>query len=182
VLFFASPVHAPNRDALAWVATEILPALRRLRPSARVVCAGFPCGLPEARAAAAAGAEMPGFVPDLRRELARAAVVLSPLRAGGGVRIKNVETLLEGAPLVTTPRGAEGLGAGSGEAWLVAEDAAGLARACAGLLADPPRAEALGARGRELAIARFDAATRTDHLLRIWAALASRAPRAGRAP
>jgi glycosyltransferase involved in cell wall biosynthesis len=91
-----------------------------------------------------------GFVDNLDSELARASVVLSPARRGRGVRIKNLEAMAHGVPLVTTTLGSHGLGDGSADGFAVADGASDLARVTAGLLDDPDRAEAMGAAGRSL--------------------------------
>jgi hypothetical protein len=72
------------------------------------------------------------------------------------MRGKILEALAMARPVVTTPVGAEGLGATVGEHLLVADDAAGLASAIGRLLDDPALATRIGAAGRVLAVAHFD--------------------------
>jgi glycosyltransferase involved in cell wall biosynthesis len=148
VLFFGSPDHLPNRDALQWLADEVAPALLTARPGARVACAGFPHDHEMAKRAAAAGVEVLGFVDDLGAELDRASVVIAPVRLGRGVRVKNLEALSRAAPLVTTTLGRRGLDEMTEGVIAVADDAAGLAACTADLLSDPDRAAARGREGR----------------------------------
>jgi glycosyltransferase involved in cell wall biosynthesis len=149
VLFFGSPDHLPNRDALQWMGTEILPALQRRRPEARILCAGFdPAETSGASALRKSGLQLLGFVDDLDAELAQASIVLSPVRQGRGIRIKNLETLAHGVPLLTTPLGRRGLEDLPADALAVAEDTESLATRAAELLEDPTGTEAMGARGR----------------------------------
>lgn len=173
VLFFGSSEHAPNRDALAWIASEVLPALRQRRPDVRLVCAGFRDeDLDECRQARTAGVEMLGFVDDLGREIARASVVLAPVRSGRGVRIKNLETLAHGAPLVTTKLGARGMSAAASDGLTIAEGAVGLADAVASLLVDRDRAEASAVAGRNAVARAFTFEAQARWTLNAWSALA----------
>ena len=148
VLFFGSPGHAPNRDSLDWIVQDVFPALQQRRPSVKMVCAGFPRDDAAALRAAAAGVEVLGFVDDLATELTRAAAVLSPVRLGRGVRIKNLEALAHGVPLVTTGLGHRGLGEVPDHVVRTAEDSEGLAAAVAALLGDREAAESAAAEGR----------------------------------
>ncbi len=107
VLFVGGFAHTPNADAVAWCLDEIMPAVRARVPQARLVVAGAGAGRLQ---------RVPGMViaPDLspaalRRQYAAARVAIAPLRWGAGVKMKCVEALREGVPLVTTPVGAQGL-------------------------------------------------------------------------
>lgn len=151
LLFFGSARHEPNREALAWLLRELLPALKRQRPDrARLCVAGFPEEDALCAEARAAGAETLGFVPDLQEELARAAVVLAPIRSGRGVRIKNLEALASGAPLLTTPLGAHGLGIVPDRHAMVARDRGEWLEVLGRLLDGPGSAEEKGQRGAAL--------------------------------
>src|SRR6185436_251861 len=83
--------HAPNVDAAGWLVHDILPRVRALVPDAHVALVGRE-PTPAVGALAAPGTvEVTGFVPDLRPWLARAQVVIVPVREGGGVRGKVLE-------------------------------------------------------------------------------------------
>jgi glycosyltransferase involved in cell wall biosynthesis len=69
-------------------------------------------------------------VEDLAPLYAAADVVVVPLRAGGGTRIKILESFAHGVPVVTTSLGAEGIDAADGVHLLVADNAEAFARAC----------------------------------------------------
>src|SRR5207249_5286525 len=99
-------------------------------------------------ALARAGAvEVTGAVADVRPHLARARVVVAPVRFGTGMRGKVLEALAMGRPVVTTSLGAEGLGAVSGRHLLVADDGPAFAGAIETVLTDPALATRLGANG-----------------------------------
>jgi glycosyltransferase involved in cell wall biosynthesis len=75
------------------------------------------------------------------------------LRSGGGSRLKVLEALDSGRPVVTTSIGCEGLEDLVGRGVIVADSAVGLAEAIVGLLDDPVRASALGRTGHEAVVA-----------------------------
>ncbi len=121
LLFVGSFWHAPNVDAVLWLAHEVLPLIRERLPNVRVriVGAGAPGPI---RALASDGIEIAGQVPDLRPDLESARVSLAPLRYGAGVKGKVGEAMAFGLPVVTTTVGAEGMGIEPGRHALVADD------------------------------------------------------------
>jgi glycosyltransferase involved in cell wall biosynthesis len=92
-----------------------------------------------------------GEVPDIRPYLQRAAVVIVPLRMGGGTRLKVVEGLAMAKGIVSTTIGAEGVNARHGEHLLIADTVHAFASEVVGLFDDPRRAVALGRAARALA-------------------------------
>jgi polysaccharide biosynthesis protein PslH len=112
--------YPPNRDAAAWFAGEILPAIRRRRPGTSALIVGR-----EASSLRLTGVEVASDVPDLPAYLRRAKVAIAPLRIGTGSPYKVLEAAASGAAVVATPWAAESFGmtaAGPG-----AEDLAGRA-------------------------------------------------------
>jgi glycosyltransferase involved in cell wall biosynthesis len=94
--------------------------------------------------------EVVGPVPDLAQWYRNATLVVVPLRAGGGTRIKLLEALSYRRPVVSTRLGAEGLDVIDGEHVLLADRAHHFARQCLRLMADPVLAQRLGKLGRAL--------------------------------
>jgi len=176
IVFTGGFLHPPNVDAARWLAGEIMTRLRTLHPGARLRIVGNdPRG--SLRDLAATDVEIAGWVPSMRAELARAAVVVAPLRTGGGQRMKVLEAMAAGKAVVTTERGATGLLPREGEPLplVVAETADAIATETAALLRDAPRRRALGERARALVSAQhgIDAyAARTE---RAYAELMARA-------
>ncbi len=148
IVFLGNYLHAPNLDAARWLADEIFPLVRMRRPDARMVLAGgsAPGWLQAVRES---GVEVPGAVPDADELMSRAAVVVAPVRTGGGMRMKVLHAMSLGAAVVTTSLGSEGLTSGDRIPPLViADDAEDFAAAIAGLLADPSRRRSLGGQAR----------------------------------
>lgn len=148
LLFQGSFTWPPNADAAAWLVGEVLPRLHTRVPDARVVLAGRPA--PEVTALAGPCVEVAGTVPSMAPYLRAADLVVVPLRVGSGTRIKILEAFAHGVPVVSTTIGAEGLDVVAGRHLALADDAEELARACAVLLTDRSRREALAAAGGRL--------------------------------
>lgn len=156
LLFVASFGYAPNENAARRLLADVLPAVRRVRPGARLVLAGG--GMrPRLRAlaAAAGGVETPGFVTDLLPLYRRAAVVLLPVREGAGMLFKTVEALALGKATAGFPEAYRGIDADPESAFLTGATGADLACIVAGLLADAPARRMLGTRARALASTRL---------------------------
>lgn len=169
VLFFGSPNHQPNADALEWISSEILPRLARLTPHLEFRCAGFdPGSRAGGHLAASSSTKLLGFVDRIEDEIDRAAVVLSPVRLGSGVRIKNLEALSRGAPLVTTTLGAQGFALARESGCRVVDGPDAIAEAVAELLAHPEQAESMGARGRQWVQQHFSREQQCRLTLSLW--------------
>jgi glycosyltransferase involved in cell wall biosynthesis len=115
-----------------------------------LVGAGAP---PEIRALAGPDVEVLGEVPSVGPYLEAAAVVLAPIRIGGGMRMKALHALAYGKALVTTTRGAEGLIVGGGQPpFLVGDEPDAFASCVAELLHDEGMRRELGSRARSFVL------------------------------
>jgi polysaccharide biosynthesis protein PslH len=151
LLFVGNFTHLPNRDAALWLAREIMPAVQERQPGARLRIVGS-APPREVTALAGDGVEVIADAPSIEEHIAAAAVVMAPVRSGGGMRIKVLEALARGKAVVTTSRGAEGYTEFGPEPPLVIADEPGaIAKATASLLADPTRRRELGSRASEFA-------------------------------
>jgi polysaccharide biosynthesis protein PslH len=151
ILFSGTFAHLPNRDAARWLAREIMPALRTAHPGARLQLVGS-APPPEVLGLAAADVEVIADVPSMEPYLEAASLVVAPVRSGGGMRMKVLEAMARRKAVVTTPLGAEGFTElGSEPPLALADDAAGLAAACASLLGDDAARHDLARRAREFA-------------------------------
>jgi polysaccharide biosynthesis protein PslH len=151
LLFVGNFAHPPNRDAAIWLAREIMPAVRKRAPETLLRIVGSAPG-PEVRALAGPGVELAADAPSVEPHLEDAAVVLAPVRTGGGMRMKVLQAMAAGKAVVTTSRGREGYtGFGEEPPLLVADDAAGIAAAAVALLEDVERRRQLGEWARDFA-------------------------------
>jgi glycosyltransferase involved in cell wall biosynthesis len=147
LLFLGSFVHPPNTDAAVRLITSIFPRLRERFPDLWLHVVGD--APPQVvRDAAGVHVAVTGRVPDVEPYLDRAAVVVAPLRLGGGMRVKVLEALAAGKATVASPLAAEGLDVVDGEHIVLADSDDQFCDAVAGLLQDPDRRLALAARAR----------------------------------
>lgn len=157
LLFLGSLDWQPNRDALQYLLSEILPRIHASNPDAILRVVGRrPAARLNERIVGIRGVEWIGEVQDIRPYFAHAAVVLVPLRIGGGSRIKILESMAMEKAVVTTAIGAEGLNVVSGEHCLIADSPADFADAIACLFDHPERAADLGRSGRKLVLRQYD--------------------------
>jgi polysaccharide biosynthesis protein PslH len=145
-----------NFDAMAHFLSAIFPHIRMARPSVRLLITGK--ADPQQRAAlpAAEGLEFTGYLPDVRPTIARSWCEVVPLRIGGGTRLKVLEALALGTPVIATPKGIEGLQIEPGRDLLVADTDTGFAQATVRLLGDAALRERLAAAGRQVVQQHYD--------------------------
>jgi GT2 family glycosyltransferase len=183
IIFVAGFAHPPNQDAALWFVNDILPLIRAEIPSVHLSIIG---SNPTAVVRALAGDGVAIFADVTDAELAaaydRARVAVVPLRCGAGVKLKVVQALRAGVPLVTTQVGAQGL-PGLSQIVTVEEDAALFAAAAVALLRDDAAWEKRSRQQVAFAQARFSRDAMTASLLGALqvAAQSGRIARSGRA-
>lgn len=156
VLYLGTMGYPPNHAAAERLVRHIWPLIRAAIPDARLILAGPGSDVLPSRAGHPAGVEYRGFVTDLPALYAETALVCCPLTEGGGTRLKLVEAAAYARPIVSTAKGAEGLGLADGIHIVEAETDQAIAAACIALLQDPARAARLSAAARAVAAAQFD--------------------------
>lgn len=146
----------PNRDAMEWMAGEIWPALAAGRSDRHLSVIGRqPPAAMRDLAQVDGRVRVPGFVDDVRPYIARSAVYLCPIRVGGGTRLKILDALAMGRPLVSTSIGVEGLGLEPRVHYLPADSVAEFVTQIDRLDADPMLAASLAATGRRFVEERY---------------------------
>jgi glycosyltransferase involved in cell wall biosynthesis len=157
ILSVATMHYPPNAEALRWFRDAVWPLLRSTDPLATVDVAG-----PRPPADVVAWGErdervrVHGFVDDLDALYSSAAVFIVPLHAGSGVRVKVLEALAAGVPVVSTTVGIDGLELVAGEHLLVADRPAEFAQAVQTLLAEPELRQRLALAGRRRVVECYD--------------------------
>jgi len=112
-------------------------------------------------------------VPDVRPYLADCGLLVVPLRIGGGSRLKILEALARGTPVVSTRVGAEGLCLEAGQDLTVVEDIDGLAEALVSAIRNPEVLHAQAEHGREKVLERYDWERLAEQLEQVWMQCAS---------
>jgi glycosyltransferase involved in cell wall biosynthesis len=168
ILFLGALDWRPNLDAVNLLLDSIFPAVLRAVPTARLCLVGRqpPPALVQ-RVANTAQVELCADVPDVRPFLAESAVMAVPLRIGGGSRLKILEALACGLPVVSTQVGAEGLRLRPNVDYVQAEEDA-LAQALAHALQHPEPARTMAQTGQQVVLEQYDWDVLADKQEQIW--------------
>jgi len=151
ILFVGSLDYAPNVDAVSWLADEIAPRLRALTADVEISVVGRRPGAEVRSYCRRGGLTLVADAPSLVEHYRSARAVIAPMRIGGGTgRIKVLEALAHGMPIVATPQALDGLRLERGRDVLVAPDPDGLATHVCDLLRDGGLAARIGRAGREV--------------------------------
>lgn len=163
--FIGSLDFRPNQEAAQWILDELWPRIAAEMPEARLAIAG-------SNAPEWLRPRVLGHVPDAQEFMSSMAVMIAPLFAGGGMRIKVLEAMALGKPVVATPLGAGGIDA---QNLVIANDAASFAAAVVRLLRDPEAARRLGEAAREEVARKYDSDAIAQRLVSFYEALLPRA-------
>lgn len=139
-----------NYDAAVRLCKRILPIVTESCPGVRVRITGRTDGVNIQDLAAIPGVEFSGYVTDVRRIVATATALVVPLRYGGGTKLKVLEAMALGTPVVSTQVGAEGLNVQDGKHILIGESDEELAAQAVKLLKDEHLASYIAKQAREL--------------------------------
>ena len=158
ILTLGTLYYPPNADGVRWFAQQVYPLVLEQVPAATLTIVGPrpPKDIVALATRHKSLVTVPGYVPDLVPYLERAALMVVPVRAGSGMRVRILEAFARGVPVVTTTTGVEGIEAVDGEHLLVADEPAAFAEAVVRLLRDPELGRRLAANGRRLAEEKYD--------------------------
>lgn len=145
----------PNEEAVRWLLKEVWPLVLEQHPEARLDLAGhrMPTDLMKVRLP---GVQVESFVEDPLEWMSRRHVMVVPLLSAGGMRVKIVEGMAMGRAVISTPRGAEGIGGRDGEHFLLGTSAAELAAQLVAVLRAPELAQRMASQARSLVLEQYD--------------------------
>lgn len=158
----------PTAQAIRSLVGEVWPQVRRGARDARLVVAGRgtgELGLPESP-----GVELAGEVDSARNLFQRLSLLLFPLARGSGMKVKVLEAMASGVPVVTTPAGAEGIGPSDGV--VVHERPDQLAASATELLNDAQARRERGAAARADFERRYSPGPATEPLVELYRRMA----------
>ncbi len=158
ILTVSTLFYPPNADGVRWFLHEVLPHVKKqfLAATVSVVGPRPPQDLVDFGAQHSDYVTVTGYVPDLQPYFERAALMVVPVRAGSGMRVRILEALARGMPVVTTTTGVEGIDALNEEHLLVADEPTQFAEAVVRILKNPVLGEKLVVQGRRLAEEKYD--------------------------
>jgi polysaccharide biosynthesis protein PslH len=146
----------PNVDSMLYFHTEIWPKIKDRVPNVRLNIVGArPTAAIRALGDVDPAINVAGSVPDVRPYAEDCAAFIVPLRSGSGMRVKILNALAMGLPVVSTTVGAEGIDVTDGENILLADSPEAFAEAVLRLLSEPELGARLGAVGRRLMVERY---------------------------
>jgi glycosyltransferase involved in cell wall biosynthesis len=160
----------PNIDSVQWFCGKILPLVRKDLPEVRFQIVGAK-PTPQVRNLGAVQPEVvsvTGTVPDVRPYMAACGVFVVPLRAGSGMRVKILQAMAMGLPIVSTSLGAEGIAVIQGQNILLADTDDDFAEAVTLILTYPALADRLGRAARELAVRQYSWGVAGQELLHVY--------------
>lgn len=145
-----------NYDAAGYFLKDIYPLIRQHCPEVSFTITGSTKGVDRSGLQLDDSVTLSGYVDDIRSVVGGSAMCVVPLRQGSGTRLKILEAMALGVPVVSTSKGAEGLDARHGEHLLLADDAPAFAQHVLTLLNDPALGARLSAQARRLVEQRYD--------------------------
>lgn len=165
--------YPPNADGIRWFAREVFPLIRQARPEITLTIVGKnpPADFRQMAAQSGGAVTVTGYVPDLVPYMEQCALMVIPVRAGGGMRVRILEAFARAVPVVTTTIGLEGIDAVAGRDVLVEDTPEGFARAVLRLLDDPGLQQQFGANGRKLAESVYDGQVVLEKLASVYGAV-----------
>ena len=158
----------PTKGALERLLGDVWPEVRRRLPEARLRIAGR--GTEELARDAGAGVDVLGEIPSAVDFLRGLSLLLYPLERGSGVKVKTLESIAVGLPVVTTPLGAEGIEGGDGI--VVAETTDRIAAAAVTILRDASERRQRGDAARSAFEQRYAPEPATEPLARLYRRMA----------
>lgn len=162
--------YPPNADGIRWFFEQVFPIIKESIPGAHLTIIGknppqdfirFAGQNPDSVA-------VTGYVPDLLPYLQQCAVLVIPVRTGGGMRVRILEGLAYGQAIVTTTVGLEGIEAQPGKEVLVADTPQEFANAVINLLENFKMRFEIARRGRLLVEKRYDWQVLFHNILNIY--------------
>ncbi|MDE0300273.1 MAG: TIGR03087 family PEP-CTERM/XrtA system glycosyltransferase [Candidatus Poribacteria bacterium] len=150
ILFTGTMDYFPNWDAVQYFHSEIFPLVQEAHPETVFYVVGSSPTSRVRKLANHKSVVVTGRVPDTRPYFDEAAVFVSPMRAGSGLQVKNLEAMAMGVPVVTSSLGAMGLDAKVGESLLVGDTPEAFAKQIIDLIESPDFRQAVGTSGRRL--------------------------------
>ncbi len=176
ILSMATMFWPPNVDGVLWFARKVYPLVKAAFPAAAfdVVGARPPASVRQL-SVAEPSINVTGYVADPQPYLAAAAALIVPVRAGGGMRVKILEALARGLPIISTTIGYEGIGLTPGRHLLVGDTPAAFAEAILAVLHDPALGRRLAAAGRAVAEEVYDWRVVNPQVELLYAAALARA-------
>jgi glycosyltransferase involved in cell wall biosynthesis len=148
--------YQANFDAVNYFLSEVFPLILANNPNVKLYITGNVDPIKAEKLPKIQNVIMTGYLEDIRPKLAQSWISIVPLRIGGGTRLKILESLALGTPIVATSKGAEGLEFVNGKEILIADQPREYANCILSLLRDPLLRNNLSINGKNAVASRYD--------------------------
>jgi len=156
LVFPGALTYKANLWAIKFFLEEIFPAVKAQRPGVKLYVTGHTDGVPLEELPCRDGVFLTGYLDDIRPRIAQSTACVVPMTLGGGTRLKILEAMALGTPVVSTSKGAEGLEVMPDRDILIADEPAAFAEAVLRLLNDGKLRDKLAQNGRRLVREKYD--------------------------
>ena len=152
LLYIGNFEYAPNREAVEWLLTDIMPLVWQHFPRLRLQIGGYATPENWIKRWADKRIHWLGFIKDLRTVQQNTAIFIAPLRHGGGSKLKVLEAMAAALPVISTGQGTSGLRVADGTHYMHAETPHEFYKAVHDLVSNSTQAQRIGQAGREYAL------------------------------
>ncbi len=153
LIFTGSFRYYVNYEAMQWFVEEVFPFILEKIPAAKLIITGDHASLP---LPSTRNVTLAGYVDDVKSLIASSTAALAPLWSGGGTRLKILEAMALGTPVIATSKGAEGLDAVPGKHLFISDDPREFAEAAICLLQDTELHKQVSATARQFVRENYD--------------------------
>lgn len=170
LIFTGAFTYHPNFEAMQWFVAKVLPIIQTKKSDVHLSITGNhgSRSLPQTR-----NVSLTGFVNDIRPIIARSWASIVPIHTGGGTRLKILEAMAQGTPVIATSKGAEGLDVQNGKHLLIADTPESFAQETTRLLDDLDLRQYLASNAYELIQEKYDWSVVMPHFLELVEEIAS---------
>jgi sugar transferase (PEP-CTERM/EpsH1 system associated) len=169
LVFTGTMDFRPNIDAVTWFCQVILPLIKKEVFHVHFYVVGKSPPPEVRRLGDNPAVTVTGYVEDIRPYIAQSLIYVVPMRMGSGTKLKVLEAMAIGTPVIATSAGAEGIEVTPGEDILIADEPAAFAQQVIDLLNNAPLRQHLAQRGRQLVEARYDWTNIVPRLEQVYA-------------
>lgn len=156
LIYPGAVTYSANYDAVRFFIRDVMPRVRQRLPDTQFTVTGGTGSVDISDLAAQPGVRFTGYLPEVAPAVRSSWATVVPLREGGGTRLKILESMALGTPVISTRKGAEGLNIHPGTDILIADEPDALAEMVCTLLNDPALRARLAKAGRELVEREYD--------------------------